>query len=127
MRGIALSLWRKTYTIYEGISPPQYARYINMNDDITDMNSARAYKFRLYPDSKRHRIDECPILSQKLYNAILERAKKAYEKNRKSKVNKSAFNRYTEEAIMENKGFLKIYSQSRQDIFIRVQKAGMCQ
>ncbi len=88
------------------------------------MDSTRAYKFRLYPDSKRQsEIDERLILSQKLYNSILEKAKKSYEKDRKSKVNKSIFNGYMKEAVMENKDFLKIYSQSRQDIFIRVQKA----
>jgi len=95
-----------------------------MHDDIINMDSIRAYKFRLYPDSKRQsEINEHLILSQKLYNAILERAKKAYEKDKKSKVNKSTLNRYMKEAIIENKDFLKIYSQSRQDIFVRVQKA----
>jgi putative transposase len=54
---------------------------------------------------------------------ILEKAKKSYEKDKKSKVNKSTFNKYMKEAIAENRDFLKIYSQSRQDIFIRVQKA----
>ncbi len=88
------------------------------------MDTTRAYKYRIFPDSKRQKeIDERLILSQKLYNSILEKAKTAYEKNKKSKVNKSTFNRYMKKAISGNKDFLKIYSQSRQDVFIRVQKA----
>ncbi len=95
-----------------------------MDNSKSSMDSIRAYKFRAYPDAKRQsEIDERLILSQRLYNAILERARKAYEKDRKSKVNKSTFNRYMKEALLEDKDFLKLYSQTRQDIFIRVQKA----
>ena len=88
------------------------------------MDTKRAYKFRIYPDSKRQKeIDERLILSQKLYNKILEKAKSSYEKNKKSKVNKSTFNKYMKDAIAENKEFLQLYSQTRQDVFIRVQKS----
>ena len=88
------------------------------------MDSTIAYKFRIYPDPKRQsEIDERIALSQKLYNKILEKAKASYEKDKNSKINKQTFNRYMKDAIAENKDILKIYSQSRQDIFIRVQKA----
>ncbi len=44
------------------------------------MDSIRAYKFRAYPDAKRQsEIDERLILSQRLYNAILERARSFVE------------------------------------------------
>ncbi|MEM4072332.1 MAG: transposase [Candidatus Micrarchaeaceae archaeon] len=88
------------------------------------MYSIRAYKFRIYPDAKRRQeIDSQIALAQRLYNSILERAKKAYEKDKNSKVNISTLNRYMQESINANKDFLKLYSQTRQDIFIRLLKA----
>ncbi|MEM0087214.1 MAG: transposase, partial [Candidatus Micrarchaeaceae archaeon] len=88
------------------------------------MYSIRAYKFRIYPDAKRRQeIDSQIALAQRLYNSILEKAKKAYEKDKNSKVNISTLNRYMQESISANKDFLKLYSQTRQDIFIRLLKA----
>ncbi|MEM3201823.1 MAG: helix-turn-helix domain-containing protein, partial [Candidatus Micrarchaeaceae archaeon] len=73
------------------------------------MYSIRAYKFRIYPDAKRRQeIDSQIALAQRLYNSILEKAKKAYEKDKNSKVNISTLNRYMQESINANKDFLKL-------------------
>ena len=88
------------------------------------MDSIRAYRFRIYPDTKRQKeIDKRIVLAQQLYNTILEKAKSEYEKNKITNIGKSTLNRYMKEAINENKDFLKLYSQTRQDIFVRLQKA----
>jgi len=88
------------------------------------MYSIRAYRFRIYPDIKRQKeINERIVLAQQLYNTILEKAKSEYEKNRITNISKSTLNRYMKEAINENKDFLKLYSQTRQDVFVRLQKA----
>jgi hypothetical protein len=51
---------------------------MNMNDDINNMNSTRAYKFRIYPDAKRQsEIDERLVLAQQFYNNILEKLAQA--------------------------------------------------
>jgi len=90
----------------------------------TNMYSIRAYRFRIYPDIKRqNEINERIVLAQQLYNAILEKAKSEYEKNRITNISKSTLNKYMKEAINENKDFLKLYSQTRQDIFVRLLKA----
>ena len=99
-------------------------KYINMNCDIMAMYSKMAYRYRIYPDTKRQKcIDEKLLLAQRLYNMILEKAQKEYKKNRESRINKSTLNRYMKESISENKDFLKLYSQARQQVFIRLQKA----
>jgi len=88
------------------------------------MHIKKAYKFRVYPDAKRQdEIDERLILAQQLYNKLLEKTKSEYEKSKNSKINKSTLNRYMKEVINENGGFLKLYSQTRQEVFIRLQKA----
>jgi len=88
------------------------------------MDLKRAYVFRLYPDIKRQKeIDERLLLAQRLYNTILEKVKLEYEKNKITNISKSTLNRYMKEAINENKAFMKLYSQTMQDIFIRLQKA----
>ncbi len=85
------------------------------------MQEKRAYKFRIYPDEKRcNEIDERLVLAQQLYNRILEKAKSEHQKNKNSKINKPTLNRYMKEAIYENKDFLKLYSQTRQDVFVRI-------
>jgi putative transposase len=90
----------------------------------TNMYSIRAYRFRIYPDIKRQKeIDKRIVLAQQLYNMILEKAKSEYKKNRITNISKSTLNRYMNEAINENKDFLKLYSQTRQDIFVRLQRA----
>ncbi len=81
------------------------------------MYEIRAYKFRIYPDDKREvKIDKGLILAQQLYNKILERIKSRYKTD-------SILNNYLKDAIKDNKKFINLYSQTRQDIFIRIQKA----
>jgi len=88
------------------------------------MDLARAYVFRIYPDTKRQKeIDERLLLAQQLYNTILEKAKAEYEKNKIANISESTLNKYMKEAINENKDFMKLYSQTRQDVFIRLLKA----
>ena len=87
------------------------------------MDLTRAYVFRLYPDTKRQKkIDERLLLAQRLYNAILEKVKSEYEKNKITNISESTLNKYMKEAMNENKDFLKLYSQTRQDVFIRFAK-----
>jgi len=86
------------------------------------MESIRAYRFRIYPDMKRQKeIDKRIVLAKQLYNTILEKARSEYEKNKITSISKSTLNRYMNEAIIENKDFLKLYSQTRQNIFVRLQ------
>jgi len=88
------------------------------------MDLRRAYVFRLYPDTKRQKeIDERLLLAQRLYNTILKKVKLEYEKNKITSISKSTLNKYMKEAINENKAFMKLYSQTRQDVFIRLLKA----
>ncbi|MGC8651680.1 MAG: helix-turn-helix domain-containing protein [Candidatus Micrarchaeia archaeon] len=88
------------------------------------MECIRAYKFAVYPDEKRRKeIDNMLALAQQLYNKILEKTREEYKKDTNSKVNISTLNRYMNEAIKENKEFSKLYSQTRQDVFIRLQRA----
>ena len=61
-------------------------RHINMNCETKDMDCIRAYKFRLSPDKKRQEaIDDTLILSQQLYNKLLEKTINARKNNPKSK------------------------------------------
>ena len=88
------------------------------------MDSARAHKFRLYPDSKRQsEIDLQLNLSKNLYNKLLEKSKEEYAKNKGFGIKRSSFNKMMKDAISENRNFLKIYSQTRQEIRDRVIKA----
>jgi len=88
------------------------------------MYNIRTYKFRIYPDAKRLvEIDKKLILAQQLYNKILERIRSEYEKEKNSDISMSTLNSYMKDAIKENREFLKLYSQTRQDIFIRIRKA----
>jgi putative transposase len=87
------------------------------------MDSTRAYKFRLYPDVKRQsEIDKRLIIAQKLYNKLLEKTIASY-KEKRTKVSMSQLNRFLKEIIAEDKSYLQLYSQTRQEIFIRIQKA----
>ena len=88
------------------------------------MDLRRAYVFRLYPDTKRQKeIDERLLLAQRLYNTILKKVKLEYEKNKITSISKSTLNKYMKEAINENKAFTKLYSQTRQNVFISLLKA----
>ena len=91
-----------------------------MNDDVKDMDSVRAYKFRIYPDAKRQQeIDERLILAQQFYNKILEKSIASYQ-NEKTKVSMAQFNRFVKEIIQEDKKYLKLYSQTRCEIEYRL-------
>ena len=88
------------------------------------MECIRAYKFAAYPDEKRRKgIDSMLVLAQRLYNKILEKAIEGYKKEGNSKVDLPTLNRYMNEAIEENKEFSGLYSQTRQDVFIRLYRA----
>ncbi len=87
------------------------------------MEIIRAYKFRIYPDIKKQaELNNMLILAQRLYNKLLEKSIQSY-KNGNSKISMSKLNKFKKEAIEENKDFLKLYSQTRIDIIIRVMKA----
>jgi putative transposase len=91
---------------------------------MNNMDFIRAYKFRLYPDSKRQSgIDAQLNLSKNLYNKLLEKSKEEYARNKNFGIKRSSFNKMMKDAISENKDFLKIYSQTRQEIRDRVIKA----
>lgn len=88
------------------------------------MQLKRAYKFRVCPDAKRQEeIDERLMLAQQLYNKILEKVRSEYGKDKTSKINKSTLNKYMKGVVSENNEFLKLYSQTRQDVFMRLHKA----
>ena len=87
------------------------------------MELKRAYKFRIYPDTKRQaEINERLILAQQLYNKILEKSIVSY-KNGKTKVSMAQFNRIVKEIIQEDRKYLKLYSQTRCEIEYRLLKA----
>ena len=47
----------------------------------------RAYKFRVYPDTKRQKaIDDAISISQRLYNKLLEKTIEAHKSNPNSKI-----------------------------------------
>ncbi|MCL5430098.1 MAG: transposase [Candidatus Marsarchaeota archaeon] len=88
------------------------------------MISQRAYKFRIYPDQRRSDgIDNSIVLCKDLYNKLLEMTKEAYKKDRNFKINRTTLNTLMKDTIKDNKEFLKVYSQSRQNVFDRVIKA----
>ena len=71
-----------------------------------------AYKFRIYPDTKRQtKIDLQLTLSKEFYNLLLEKSIKVYKEVNK-KISMLALNRFAKE-IEEDKKYLKIYSQTR--------------
>lgn len=88
------------------------------------MQSKKAYRFRIYPDGKRQQLlNEEIWLSHAFYNKLLERTIKEYVNDKKSKISRKIFNRYMKDIGQEDKRFLKIYSQTRQDIRDRLIKA----
>jgi len=94
-----------------------------MNCNIRGMELTRAYKFRIYPDTKRQaEIDERLILAQQFYNKILEKSITSY-KDGKTKVSMAQFNRFVKEIIQDDSKYLKLYSQTRCEIEYRLMKA----
>ncbi len=87
------------------------------------MEQARAYRFRIYPDVTRQEgIDERLILAQQFYNKLLEKSIQSY-KDGNHKVSMAQFNRLVKETIVEDKEYLKLYSQTRCEIEYRLMKA----
>ncbi len=65
-----------------------------------------AYKFRIYPDTKRQtKIDLQLTLSKEFYNLLLEKSIKAYKEGNK-KISMPALNRFAKE-IEEDKKYQK--------------------
>ena len=88
------------------------------------MQFKKAYRYRVYPDEKRQQLLKEELwLSHTFYNKLLERTIKEYMNDKKSKINRKIFNRYMKDITQEDKRFLKIYSQTRQDIRDRLIKA----
>ncbi len=89
-----------------------------------DVDTSRAYRYRLYPDSKRQRkIDEQIENSRLLYNKLLEKAKAEYQKTKSLSIKPSIFNRFLKEAKTENNEFSGLYSQVQRDVYFRLIKA----
>ena len=87
------------------------------------MELTRAYKFRIYPDTKRQsEIDERLILAQKFYNKLLEKSIESYQTG-KAKVSMMQFNKFVKEIIKEDNKYLELYSQTRCEIEYRLLKA----
>lgn len=62
-------------------------------------------------------------LTRLLYNKLLEKAKAEYQKTKSFEIKKATFNRLLKEAIVENKEYNRLYSQTRQNVFVRLQRA----
>ena len=86
------------------------------------MELARAYKFRIYPDTKRQsEIDLQLTLSKEFYNLLLEKSIKSYNEGNK-KLSMATLNRFAKE-VEKDKKYLQIYSQTRCEIKYRMLKA----
>lgn len=86
------------------------------------MDSTRAYKFRLYPDSKRQsEINLQLSLSKEFYNLLLEKSITSYKEGNR-KLSMAILNRFAKE-IENEKKYLQIYSQTRCEIKYRILKA----
>jgi putative transposase len=89
---------------------------------MADMELTRAYKFRIYPDTKRQSEIELQLsLSKEFYNLLLEKSIKSYKEGNK-KLSMAHLNKFAKE-IEKDKRFLQIYSQTRCEIKYRVLKA----
>jgi putative transposase len=86
------------------------------------MELTRAYKFRIYPDTKRQSEMELQLtLSKEFYNLLLEKSIKSYKEGNK-KLSMAHLNKFAKE-IEKDRKFLQIYSQTRCEIKYRVLKA----
>ena len=87
------------------------------------METIRAYKFRIYPDSKRQNaIGDSISMSQRLYNKLLEKTIEAHKKNPYSKISQRTINQFLNEIIKEDKEYLQLYAHVRVDIRNRLLK-----
>jgi putative transposase len=81
------------------------------------MDCVRAYKFRLSPDKKRQdAIDNALILSQQLYNKLLEKTIEAHKRDPESKISQRTINLFMNEILNEDKRYYELYSHVRVDI-----------
>ena len=86
------------------------------------MELTRAYKFRIYPDTKRQsEIDLQLTLSKEFYNLLLEKSIKSHKDGDK-KLSMATLNIFAKE-IEKDKKYLQIYSQTRCEIKYRMLKA----
>ena len=86
------------------------------------MELTRAYKFRIYPDTKRQsEIDLQLTLSKEFYNLLLEKSIKSHKEENK-KLSMATLNIFAKE-IEKDKKYLQIYSQTRCEIKYRMLKA----
>ena len=98
-------------------------RYIRMENKTGNMETMRAYKFRIYPDTKRQiAIDDAISMSQRLYNKLLEKTINAHKSNSNSKISKRTINQFLNEIIKEDKEYLQLYAHVRVDIRNRLLK-----
>jgi putative transposase len=94
-----------------------------MQNKKENMETMRAYKFRLYPDAKRQKaIDDAVSISQRLYNKLLEKTIDAHKKNPSSKISQRTINQFLNGIIKEDKEYLQLYAHVRVDIRNRLLK-----
>ena len=89
---------------------------------INNMETMKAYKFRIYPDTKRQsEIESQLTLSKEFYNLLLEKSIKSYKEGNK-KLSMATLNRFAKE-IEKEKKYLQIYAQTRCEIKYRILRA----
>ena len=94
-----------------------------MENKKKNMETMRAYKFRIYPDAKRQKaIDDAISMSQRLYNKLLEKTIEAHKSNPSSKISQRTINQFLNEIIKEEKEYLQLYAHIRVDIRNRLLK-----
>ena len=94
-----------------------------MENKKENMETMRAYKFRIYPDTKRQAaIDNSILMSQRLYNKLLEKTIEVHKSNPSSKISQRTVNRFLNEIIKEDKTYLQLYAHIRVDIRNRLLK-----
>jgi putative transposase len=94
-----------------------------MENKTGKMETMRAYKFRIYPDTKRQKaIDDAISMSQRLYNKLLEKTINAHKSNSNSKISQRTINQFLNEIIEEDKEYLQLYAHVRVDIRNRLLK-----
>ena len=92
-------------------------RYINVESNMKGMDCIRAYKFRLSPDKKRQEaIDNTLVLSQQLYNKLLEKTINARKSDSKSKLSQRTISLFMREILQEDERFYDLYAHVRVDI-----------
>ena len=97
--------------------------FIRMESKKENMETRRAYKFRIYPDTKRQAaIDNSISMSQRLYNKLLEKTIEVHKSNPSSKISQRTVNQFLNEIIKEDKTYLQLYAHIRVDIRNRLLK-----